>query len=251
MRRERRFETRSYNFFYVVGAIIILLAITLVVLYKVYNNKLNDISKSMLSTEEIIGLVPNEADKSTVETESASSIISKTIEEIKENEEENNNSETINNEIEENTVQVEEEPKEEPKKELAFQFPIEGEIIREFSMENLIYSETLEEWTTHQGIDIKADRTTVVKSAEAGTVVAIKNDPRYGLTVIIEHENGFKTVYSNLLTTEFVTEDENVEKGQSIGTVGNSAVFEIADEPHLHFEMIKDGEYVDPTLYLK
>lgn len=251
MRRERRFETRSYKFFYVVGVIIILLAITLVVLYKVYNNKLNDISKSMLSTEEIIGLVPNEADKSTVETESASSIISKTIEEIKENEEENNNSETINNEIEENTVQVEEEPKEEPKKELAFQFPIEGEIIREFSMENLIYSETLEEWTTHQGIDIKADRTTVVKSAEAGTVVAIKNDPRYGLTVIIEHENGFKTVYSNLLTTEFVTEDENVEKGQSIGTVGNSAVFEIADEPHLHFEMIKDGEYVDPTLYLK
>lgn len=251
MRRERRFETRSYKFFYVVGVIIILLAITLVVLYKVYNNKLNDISKSMLSTEEIIGLVPNEADKSTVETESASSIISKTIEEIKENEEENNNNETINNEIEENTVQVEEEPKEEPKKELAFQFPIEGEIIREFSVENLIYSETLEEWTTHQGIDIKADRTTVVKSAEAGTVVAIKNDPRYGLTVIIEHENGFKTVYSNLLTTEFVTEDENVEKGQSIGTVGNSAVFEIADEPHLHFEMIKDGEYVDPTLYLK
>lgn len=251
MRRQRRFETRSYKFFYVVGVIIILLAITLVVLYKVYNNKLNDISKSMLSTEEIIGLVPNEEDKSTVETESASSIISKTIEEIKENEEENNNSETINNEIEENTVQTVEEPKEEPKKELAFQFPIEGEIIREFSMENLIYSETLEEWTTHQGIDIKADRTTVVKSAEAGTIVAIKNDPRYGLTVIIEHENGFKTVYSNLLTTEFVTEDENVEKGQSIGTVGNSAVFEIADEPHLHFEMIKDGEYVDPTLYLK
>lgn len=255
MRRERRLETRSYNFFYVVGIIIILLAITLVVLYKVYNNKLNDISKSMLSTEEIIGLVPNEVDKSTVETESASSIISKTIEETKEDEtnkiQEESNDKTINNEIEETTAPIVEEPKEEPKKELVFQFPIEGEFIREFSMENLIYSETLEEWTTHQGIDIKADRTTVVKSAEEGAVVAIKNDPRYGLTVIIEHENGFKTVYSNLLTTEFVTEDEKVEKGQSIGTVGNSAVFEIADEPHLHFEMIKDGEYVDPTLYLK
>ena len=139
----------------------------------------------------------------------------------------------------------------EVKKELSFAYPVEGEILREYAMDELIFSETLDEWTVHQGLDIKADRTTVVKTAEAGTVVAIKNDPRYGLTVIIEHEDGFKTVYSNLLTTEFIAEDENVEKGQSIGTVGNSAVFEIADEPHLHFEMIKNGEYVDPKLYLK
>lgn len=253
MRRERRLQTRSYKFFYVVGALIIFLAITLVVLYKVYSNKLNDISKSMLSTEEIIGLVPNSTEDETQEIQSASSEISKTIEEAKkdeENKEEEKNNQTVATDIEETTAEVE-EPKETPKKELVFAYPIEGEKTREFSMENLIYSETLEEWTTHQGLDIKADRTTVVKAAETGTVVAIKNDPRYGLTVIIEHENGFKTVYSNLLTTEFVTEDEKVEKGQSIGTVGNSAVFEIADEPHLHFEMIKDGEYVNPTVYLK
>lgn len=253
MKRERRLQTRSYKFFYVVGALIIFLTITLVGLYKVYSNKLNDISKSMLSTEEIIGLVPNSTEDETQEIQSASSEISKTIEEAKkdeENKEEEKNNQTIATDIEETTVEVEEQ-KETPKRELVFAYPIEGEKTREFSMENLIYSETLEEWTTHQGLDIKADRTTVVKAAETGTVVAIKNDPRYGLTVIIEHENGFKTVYSNLLTTEFVTEDEKVEKGQSIGTVGNSAVFEIADEPHLHFEMIKDGEYVDPTVYLK
>ena len=253
MRRERRLQTRSYKFFYVVGALIIFLAIILVVLYKVYSNKLNDISKSMLSTEEIIGLVPNSTEDETQEIQSASSEISKTIEEAKkdeENKEEEKNNRTVATDIEETTVEVEEQ-KETPKRELVFAYPIEGEKTREFSMENLIYSETLEEWTTHQGLDIKADRTTVVKAAETGTVVAIKNDPRYGLTVIIEHENGFKTVYSNLLTTEFVTEDEKVEKGQSIGTVGNSAVFEIADEPHLHFEMIKDGEYVDPTVYIK
>ena len=253
MRRERRLQTRSYKFFYVVGALIIFLAIILVFLYKVYSNKLNDISKSMLSTEEIIGLVPNSTEDETQEIQSASSEISKTIEEAKkdeENKEEEKNNQTVATDIEETTVEVEEQ-KETPKRELVFAYPIEGEKTREFSMENLIYSETLEEWTTHQGLDIKADRTTVVKAAETGTVVAIKNDPRYGLTVIIEHENGFKTVYSNLLTTEFVTEDEKVEKGQSIGTVGNSAVFEIADEPHLHFEMIKDGEYVDPTVYIK
>ena len=126
-------------------------------------------------------------------------------------------------------------------KELSFEKPVEGDIIREFAKDNLVYSQTLEEWTTHNGIDIKADKTTVVKSAETGTVKSIKNDPRYGLTVVIEHANGFQTVYSNLLTSEFVVEGEVVEKGQSIGTVGNTAAFEIADEPHLHFEIIKDG----------
>ena len=250
-------RNKSYKFFYITGAVAIILAITLVILYRVYNKKLDDISKSMLSTEQIIGLVPNTTEDKEGETESASSDLSKSIEQVQENmnntiENTNTVNATTTEEKETTTViDKEEEQKPEPKKELVFAYPVEGEISREFSVENLIYSETLEEWTIHQGIDIKADRTTVVKAAEDGTVVAIKNDPRYGLTVIIEHENGFKTIYSNLLTTEFVSEDEKIEKGQSIGTIGNSAVFEIADEPHLHFEMLKDGEYVDPTLYLK
>lgn len=139
----------------------------------------------------------------------------------------------------------------ETKKELAFQKPVDGEITREYAKDNLIYSETLKEWTTHMGIDIKAEKTTVVKSAEAGTVKSIKNDPRYGLTIVIEHQDGFQTVYANLLTSEFVVEGEKVEKGQSIGTVGNTAVFETADEPHLHFEVLKDSIQVDPSIYIK
>lgn len=264
MRRQRRPKARSYKFFYVTGGMVVFLAILLVILYNVYNKKLNDISKSMLSSEQIIGLVPNTAEDLTGTTQTTGSTISKTIEEVQ-NEIINNVEEnTMENEIvEENRVEqvnsqeietsqvIEEQPKEEIKKELAFIYPVDGEILRDFAMEELIFSETLDEWTVHQGLDIKAVRTTVVKAAEEGTVTAIKNDPRFGLTVIIEHQDGFKTVYSNLLTTEFVTEDEKVEKGQSIGTVGNSAVFEIADEPHLHFEMLKNGEYVDPKIYLK
>lgn len=139
----------------------------------------------------------------------------------------------------------------ETKKELSFQKPVEGDVVREYAKDNLIYSNTLEEWTTHLGIDIKADKTTVVKSAEAGTVKSIKNDPRYGLTVVVEHADNFQTVYSNLLTSEFVVEGEKIEKGQAIGTVGNTAVFEIADEPHLHFEILKDNVQVDPSIYIK
>ena len=99
-------------------------------------------------------------------------------------------------------------------------------------------------------IDIKADKTSVVKAAAGGTVSAIKNDPRYGLTVIISHDDGYQTVYSNLLTAEFVVKGEKVESGQTIGTVGNSASFEIEDEYHLHFELLKDNEYLNPVNYI-
>ena len=136
-------------------------------------------------------------------------------------------------------------------KEITFAMPVDGEIIRGYAKDNLVYSETLQEWIVHQAIDIKANSRDVVKASADGTVCAIKNDPRYGLTVIIEHEGGFRTVYSNLLTAEFVVEGEQVKQGQTLGTVGSSATFEIADEPHLHFEMLKDSVYVDPNIYIK
>src|SRR5699024_5270342 len=93
-----------------------------------------------------------------------------------------------------------------------FQMPVEGEIIKKLAKTNLVYSNTLGEWVTHNGIDIKADKTTVVKAAEEGTIKSIKNDPRYGLTIVIDHSNDYSTVYSNLLSAEFVVVGEKVEK---------------------------------------
>lgn len=132
----------------------------------------------------------------------------------------------------------------------SFIMPTDGEILKAFSKENLVFSETLQEWITHQALDIKANSRDIVKCSADGTVKAIKSDPRYGLTVIVEHSSGFQTVYSNLLTAEFVVEGEQVKQGQTLGTVGNSAIFEIADESHLHFEMLLNSEYVDPSLYI-
>lgn len=156
---------------------------------------------------------------------------------------------TVTNVIDNSNTVVEENVQE--KKELCFMAPVSGEIIKDFAVENLIYSNTLEEWTIHSGIDIKAEKTAIVVASEEGTIESIKNDPRYGLTVTISHSDGFKTIYSNLLTTEFVSEGEVVEKGQTIATIGETASFEVADESHLHFEMYKDNEVVNPTIYLK
>lgn len=139
----------------------------------------------------------------------------------------------------------------ETKKEITFIKPTDGEIICEYAKDNLIYSETLKEWITHTAVDIKADKTSVIKAAADGVVKSIVNDPRYGLTVVIEHDDGYETVYSNLLTAEFVVEGEEVTQGQTIGTAGNTASFESSMECHLHFELLKDGEYLDPMIYLK
>lgn len=153
------------------------------------------------------------------------------------------NSKKSNETINDNSMEV--------KKEIIFIKPTDGDIICEYAKDNLIYSETLKEWITHTAIDIKADKTSVVKASADGIVKSIVNDPRYGLTVVIEHADGYQTVYSNLLTAEFVVVGEEVAQGQTIGTAGNTASFESSMESHIHFEMVKDGEYLDPSIYLK
>ena len=253
MRRENRrqnsqIKTPTDKIILYAGIGVAILAVIVFALFMYSKNLNDDMKNGAMSLEQMA----NMANNNTQNTESASTEMGKSVEEaekdikITSNENTNNTASTNNTTNATNTTT---EP--EAKKELAFQKPVEGDIVREYAKENLIYSATLEEWTTHMGIDIKAEKTTVVKAAEAGTIKSIKNDPRYGLTIVIEHEDNFQTVYANLLTSEFVVEGEKVEKGQSIGTVGNTAVFEIADEPHLHFEVLKDALPVDPSIYIK
>ena len=259
-----------------VAAVIAIVIISYVIIANMIGNKreaerlaeLEATEKQMAEQEALIA----EAEKteSQEEAESVSTQMGKTVEESAEENKKQENKEaektassvsTITpNEIAntkkddtktEEETQNNEAASKESQKEITFSMPVDGEIVRGFAKDNLVYSETLQEWIVHQAIDIKANSRDVVKAAAEGTVLAIKSDPRYGLTVIIEHEGGFKTVYSNLLTAEFVVEGENVKQGQTLGTVGSSATFEIADEPHLHFEMLKDSEYVDPTIYIK
>ncbi len=238
---------------YIYGGIFLLLVITCITVYSIYNKKLAEATKqSLLATEKIENIVPNDV------IEDVSLQLSKGIQEALEETKAKEENKTEENILETNTIEsniVEEvnsqEPIQEEVKPLEFMYPVEGEIIKEFATEKLVFSETLQEWIVHNGIDIKADRTTVVKAIEEGTVIAIKNDPRYGLTVVVEHRDGYKSIYSNLLTAEFVTEGDVVAKGQTLGTIGNSAIFEIADEPHLHFELLKNEERLDPTVHLK
>ena len=265
MGRGRREKVNHSNFkklVFFTGGVVLVIIITFIITLIAYNSNLKKNSKSLLTTEKIADLVPN-TDSYLTETtnyiEQASTDIGKSIQEVIDEVEVKNNIATSliedSNKIKQENSSIEETEETsiipERIKDPEFSMPVDGEIIRGYAKDSLIYSDTLEEWVTHLGIDIKADRASVVKASEGGTISSIKNDPRYGLTIVIEHANGYRTIYSNLLTTEFVKEGEKVEKGQTIGTVGNSASFEIASEPHLHFEILKDDENLDPNIYLK
>ena len=249
---------------YIGGSILLIGIIAFVATFILYGNKMD--KQAQLDNQRIASLVQ----QSSGQSEEVSTQMGKTVEESQNQEQSTQDSTTSKNTTtstnnttkktkttntvkKEQTTQTKTEPaKQDSKTEpLTFAKPVEGEMVKEYAKEKLLYSQTLEEWTTHLGWDIKADKTTVVKASANGKIKSIKNDPRYGLSVIIEHENGYETLYANLLSTEFVTVGEEVKQGQSIATVGNTAAFEIADEAHLHFEVSQNGQSIDPATVIK
>ncbi|AGB20129.1 M23 family metallopeptidase [Thermoanaerobacterium thermosaccharolyticum] len=149
-----------------------------------------------------------------------------------------------------NNVAVSTEAKSENDTTLSLIKPVNGDVVMEFAVTKLTYSKTLDEWTTHKGVDLKADIGTDVVAAMGGVVTKVYNDSRLGNTV--EIKNGtYIARYSNLDENIDVKVGQAVEKGSVIGKVGNTAKFEIAEDPHVHFELLKDGTYIDPMQYFK
>ena len=130
---------------------------------------------------------------------------------------------------------------------LVFSPPLNGEIQKMYSLDKVIYSKTLEQWKTHDGIDISADEGTEVKSIEKGVVDSIQNDSFYGTTIQIEHKSGYRSVYCNLDENVYVSVGDSVIKGQKIGKVGNTSIGEYLDDPHLHFMLYLNDESINPT----
>lgn len=128
--------------------------------------------------------------------------------------------------------------------------PVNGKVSKQFSDEVPIYSQTLDEYIVHKGVDIAAPADTQVVAVADGTVTKVYNDDQLGITIELSHGNGIVTKYSNLSTTKMVGEGDVVKKGQPISGVGSSALFESLESPHLHFEVLKDGVAIDPSDYM-
>ncbi|MBQ9976755.1 MAG: M23 family metallopeptidase [Clostridia bacterium] len=125
---------------------------------------------------------------------------------------------------------------------------IEGEVQKRFSDGELMYSETMNDYRTHNGIDVSAAEGTAVVSVADGYIKYVGIDPLWGRTISVDHGNGIVTVYKNLSETlpEGIEAGAFVEEGGVLGAVSTGALVEIGENSHLHFEVMSDGVYVDP-----
>ena len=128
--------------------------------------------------------------------------------------------------------------------------PLTGEVVAAFSVDSLIYDPTLADWRIHDGVDIAAELDAEVFAAAAGVVAAVRDDAMMGTTVVIQHEDGYTTTYSNLRAGAEVLAGDHVAAGQVIGAVGDTAAAESARGPHLHFSVTQNGDVVDPEVFL-
>lgn len=131
-----------------------------------------------------------------------------------------------------------------------FVWPVTGDIENGYSMTALAFDQTMQDWRTHDGIDIAAELGTQVRAATDGTVADVFADDLYGTTVVIEHSGGLTSTYANLEATPTVAVGDKVSAGQTIGAVGDTALCETGEATHLHFAMAMGGESVDPTGYM-
>jgi len=133
---------------------------------------------------------------------------------------------------------------------LSYIWPVIGEVELPYSMDALVFNVTMEDWRTHDGIDIAAQAGSYVRAAAAGTVADVYQDELYGTTVVIEHGAGLVSYYANLQEVPVVRTGDSVLAGDTIGAVGSTALCESAEPPHLHFAMSLNNESVNPADYM-
>ena len=133
-----------------------------------------------------------------------------------------------------------------------FLLPVHGVLQKEHSADIQVFSPTMNDYRVHLGIDIGTVAGATVSAMADGTVVEIWDSVSLGHCVAIEHSGEACTIYKNLSPEDpaGLVVGAAVKAGDPIGTVGESAMTEIADEPHLHLEMTVAGLQVDPVDYL-
>lgn len=130
-----------------------------------------------------------------------------------------------------------------------FSFPVSGEVIKEFSSEELKYSKTYKDMRIHEGVDISCDEEAVVVSTGKGLVTSVTTDSELGIVVEIDHGNGIIAYYCGLLEELNVKEGDVVNENTILGLAG-TVPGECEDEPHVHLEFYKDGKLQNPMDFI-
>lgn len=129
--------------------------------------------------------------------------------------------------------------------------PAEGEIINPYSDGELVKSLTLNLWQTHDGIDIAAEPGTDVIACGEGTIADIWEDALWGICLTIDHGDGCISGVYGLDKNIPVSIGQAVACGDIIGKAGNTAECECSLAPHIHFEVKKEGSYINPVSFVE
>ena len=135
-----------------------------------------------------------------------------------------------------------------PKK-LTFYMPCNGTVSLNCSIDALVKNETMGDFRTHNGVDFKSDDLNVTAAAD-GTVEETGYNKLDGYYIVLKHDDGYVTKYMSLEAESTLKKGDKVQQGQEIGKMSTSQGYESLEGAHLHFEMLKDGEYIDPLTVL-
>lgn len=126
-----------------------------------------------------------------------------------------------------------------------------AEVVGEYSADSFVFQATYGDYRIHSGIDFANDKNTPVCAVADGIITQNFYDFEHGYTVEIEHGDNLKSIYKNLSSDKMVQVGQVVKQGEVIGGMGDSGISESHLSHHLHFELHKDGEAVNPREYFE
>lgn len=129
-------------------------------------------------------------------------------------------------------------------------WPMEGNVIMNYSMDATVYYATLDQYKYNPAVIIAGDVNSKVYSAARGQIQSIENSEETGCTVTVNLGDGYQAVYGQLKELNFEVGDY-VESGHVIGYISEPTKYFSVEGSNLYFELLKDGEPVDPVTYFQ
>ena len=128
-------------------------------------------------------------------------------------------------------------------------WPVDGNVLMNFSMDQTVYFATLDQYKYNPALIIEGEAGQEVWSAREGKVASIKTEAQTGITVTVDLGNGYQAVYGQLKDVA-VSEGQRIGKGELIGYLSEPTKYYSVEGPNLYFELLKDGEPINPLEFL-
>ena len=147
------------------------------------------------------------------------------------------------------SASVQEAPKLSFSEDTLMEWPVDGNILMDYNMDQTVYFPTLDQYKLSPAIAVQAVEGAPVLASVPGTVYSIEENAQTGTTVTMEIGSGYQAIYGQL-TDLTVQEGDTVKEGEVIGYIGQPTKYYSKEGSNLYFAMKKDGEPVDPIAYL-